>query len=416
MSIIVFLRSISDAGLLLCAGASIAVHYGAAPLHLLFLTLISAIANAISFVIWYGAQKAEEKKTPAEILRFIPYILPAAAGILLKATLPEIILCGIIFAYMLYLAITKKYFPDAEQQKTIFKISCGLFAAMLVILLFIGARQISFTVCIISGLTTLICSVLVMRSLRHESAEYSKTGFQLVNIGILAVFAGAAYGLSRPAVINGFLFVLKRVYDVIANALLFVIMWIIRLIGMFFSWLRELFGEGDIQPPPEPVQQIEITDNQDLFGEYTEVTGPPGWLRTILIILAVIAALLIIFLIFRAISGRRGKTPEKSRERGYYDKAPAAVRHRQSSSSDIKGVRKQYRKYLQFLKNNGIIISSDMTTEEIERAAKEADPLAAKELRRLYLEARYGQESDSKSEERAKELLRRIKRERKANA
>ena len=407
MAALVFLKSAADITFLFMLMGSAAVHFGAGLLTCVITCAAIAVSEVLSYVISSGT--SSRKSAISAVIRMSVYIIPLACIFLPGRSISWAVVCGLIWAYEIFTGASRRYFPEADVQKTIFRITLGALPAMLIILLMAGAREISFQIVIFSSLISLCCSVLIMRSLRHEAAVYSRPSYQAVNIVIVAVVAGISALLGSEAVVSGVLTALKAVYRVVAYAVLFVITYAIRGISYLVNWISLLFS-GDSAPPPEPEPvTIDMRSGEDLFGEINEYNGMPLWLKiTGIVIGALIAAAVIVF-VFRRLAGRRAERKEASTGAAVYNPAKPAARNVRSSSP-VQGVRKQYRKYLNLLESEGIVIEGDDTSEDVrEKAPFKFRGEAADELRELYIDARYNGTADKAAADRAKELLREIK-------
>ena len=132
-----------------------------------------------------------------------------------------------------------------------------------------------------------------------------------------------------------------------------------------------------------------------------------------LVILAAIV-LLILAAIFRRLAGRRAEALKAGAYTYSKDNEPEVKRR---FSGQVQGVRKQYRKYLNMIEKEGLEIGPDDTSEDIfEKAPDVLGGDAARELRSLYIDARYNGTADRAAADRAKELIREMKKEKSAGS
>lgn len=399
MAGMVFLKSLSDIAFLFMLMGPVAVHFGAGLMTCVLTCLFILASEVISFLI---SQKRDN-------LRLIAYVIPLVSIFLPGKSISWAVVCGMIFAYEVFTGASRRYVPDNDSQKTIFKITAGLTVLMLIILLMAKAVEVSYTIAIFSALISMCCSVLIQRSLRHEPEVYTGAPFQAANIGIVALVCAAAAVLGSRPVVHGILTVLKAIYTAIASAVLFVVTYILRGISFVVRWIVQLFG-GESEAP---VEQETVTLNpqsaNDLFGDVGEPTGFPLWLKIVGIVIAAAIVILIIILVFRKLAGRRVSDPEiGSAERTSYKTAGAQKRSHRDTAS-VQGVRKYYRKFLKKLAADGFRIDDDFTSGDIyDKAPEKYRNEAAAELRALYIEARYKGTADKAAADRARELVSRM--------
>lgn len=408
MPVMVFLKIASEVCLFLTVGGAISIHFGAGSWQIIVTLAVICLSEVLSYIMY--ARKGQDERQNV-FIRLWPMGIPLLCILLPGRCISWAVLCGIVFAYTVYIVLSEKYLPDADHQKTLFKLALGLTIGVIVILAFAGGREISFSVTIFSGLASAACSILLMRSLRHDASVYQKASFQLINVGLVAAVSGIILLLSSKAVINGVLSVLRTVYTFVARGALYVIMFIIRIIGEFFKWLISIFPLHEIPQQEREAVELNTENAGDMFGEATEYVGLPLAAKIIIwVIIAVIIAAILYF-IFRYIAGERARvTADGGQESFRKPSLRPRGRQGEDDSSQVKGVRKQYRKYLHFLKSKGMFIDPSNTSLEIENGAP--DPYRmdeADELRELYLEARYNNKADQWAAERARELVKIIK-------
>ena len=402
MPAMVFLKIAADVSFLFMLLGSIAVHFGSELWVLMVTMAVICAGQILSF--WLS----EKKKGTA--LRLLPYILPIGCAFIPGMTLSGWIICGIIYAYALFTGITRRYMADDEAQKVLFKITLGAIAAMLIIMLMVSAVDVSYTIVIFSGLISSVCSILLMRSLRHEPEIYSMPSYQTVNIGIACGVIGLSILLSTRTVLNGIFYVLKTIYSGIAYVVVNGLTLAIRGIAAAIKWIISLFPGGAEQAAEtENNIELDMRSANDLFGDAAEYKGFPTWLKITGIVIAALIVIGIIILIFRKLAGHRTtETAKAASGTSYTDNGWEP--ERKKSSSQVMGVRKQYKKYIDFLRNEGTDITKDETSAEVNQNSPwKYQGSAAAELRQLYLKARYAEIADKEDAERAKDLVRAIK-------
>ena len=410
MIVMVFLKILADAALIMTVCGPAAVHYGADVIQTLITVLSICICLTISYIIYI---KIGRGSTGRRILQLAPMIIPAFCIFLPGRTISWAILCGIIYAYAVFIAVSARFVPDDHQQKILLKIALAAALVMALALLILKSEERAFSLCILSAMISMAASVLILRSLRHDSSVYNSLQFQAVNAAIVAVFCAAAAVLGSGTVLKGVFAGIRAVYSVIARGIYYVIMAVITAVGKLIEWLSLLFPHGNIsEPETQEPQTMVMPSGEDLLGEITEPAGFPVWLKIILIIIGILAVCGILALIFRHLAGSRssGDADEESITTAVPGHDAERQKRSVSSSGQVKGVRKQYKKYLAMLKAHGQEIHTFETTADIEISSADMYKCdEAEELRRLYLEARYNGIAESGAAERAKELVHSIK-------
>ena len=395
MAVMVFLKCAGDISFMFMMLGSIAVHFGASVWACVAALAVICLAEVLSFVL-DGVKSG---------LRLLPFILPLGCAFLPGMTISSFIICGIIFAYTVFVAATHRYMAE-DSQRTIFKITAGGLLAMLLILLLVSAEQISFSIVIFAGLISLCCSILLLRSLRHDSEVYSRMSFQMVNLGVIAAVLGVSVVLSTRAVTEGIFKVLSAIYKGVAYVILTVITYAIRAVAAAVSWLKSLFGSVETAEEAAQQQQLDLRGAADLFDTNGEYTGLPTWIKIVGIVVIALIVIGILTLIFRKLAGgRRGAAAGTARGNTSYSKTYQRAKAA-PEGAQVGGVRKQYRKYLAMVRAEGQTITADETSADIAMfAPPKYRTEAAAELRKLYLEARYNGEASKEAADRAKELV-----------
>ncbi len=408
MPVMVFLKFASEAALLLTAGGAMAFHFGAGVWQIVVTLIVIGLTEVLSYLIY---TKTGDESRAGRFLRVLVMIIPFVCILLPGFSIAWAVLCGVIWLYAVFLAVTARYMSESDHFKTVFKIAIGLTVGVVIILLFASATETSFSLTIFSGMVSLACSILLMRSLRHDISVYSSASFQLINVGLVAAVAAVILLLSSNVVISSILSVIKTVYTFIAEIALKVIMWLVEGIGKFIEWLKTIMTFHEIPQQEREVIELNTDSGAGAFGYEDEYVGTPLGVKIAVIAIAALVVAFLLFLIFRYIAGQRAAR-QKGEAAGVSDRGPLRPRQRRAEDeqSEVRGVRKQYKRYLHFLRKEGMYIDPSDTSADIVRTSPEPyQSQEAIELRGLYLEARYNNRADERAADRAKELVRIIR-------
>lgn len=238
----------------------------------------------------------------------------------------------------------------------------------------------------------LVLTVLLLRTLRHDEATISQTRFKLLNLASLAAVGLAGALLSSGLVLRVFRFIGSGIVRFLLRPVLMAVIYLFA----GFVWLISRLFEG-IEFDPEELDLSQLGENMDLGsmlglsgdGEAAAQQNNPIW-DYILIGLAVIAAVALIVIIFRALAkhGRREEDNDFAAVReALEEEAPAA---RVNPRENRQRVRHYYRKFLKLCAQRGFELTEFQDSAEIERGTRHLfrNP-AQTALRDVYVRARY---------------------------
>ena len=257
-------------------------------------------------------------------------------------------------------------------------------------------------------------SVTMLRVLRHDIQVARSPRFRVMNLMGVAGVCAVGYGLSRPEAVE----VLRRGWRLFAD---YILLNILRLIGYAFelvfyllSWLVKTLG---INPNADMPQMPQMNMGEDMpveYAERAELSPVPPVVRALLMLTGILLAAVIVFLLLRALSRRISRTEERGVNdvRETLPDEPASVGRRPRRRGGAEGVRYYYRKALLLVRAREGRVTPCMNTLQIEEEnAAQFDPDAMKELRRLYLPARYGEGgADADAARQARAAYERLKR------
>ena len=401
----VILKILSDLGFYLSIAGLIGALFGA-PGELIFGGWF--VLTAAGFLAWLLRGRG--------FWRFLPFAAAAAYFFFAHYRLAEAAVFLPAFAYVVYLAASRRFEPNQEVERQIFSLFWKLLIVVTLFSLIAGVGQYISRVALPIGLITMLCQILLIRGLRHEEEVRSRPRYQLTEllllaaIGAVILFLGSETGVRLiGAGLKGlYQVVLLPLFTLLVRAAIIVftgVAWVGRYI---WKWIQELFELR--RPDHVPIEIAPYSEHlRELYvGEGQSVETP----RKIIVALIIVAAAVLIFLVFRWMSKRarekRETTPGVVDERRAEKPAEAHVSARERGA--VAQVRAAYRRYLRLGAAQGVRPQRSDTTLEIQkrfsRLFPDEESLA---LREIYLRARYDGHADREDASRAKALAARLK-------
>ena len=341
--------------------------------------------------------------------RFLPLVLLALRGLVPGAGIADLIVMVPPALYEIYLISHNIYEPDWSQQVRIFSVFWKVFLAFsLLCALFRAAEQVK-SIVLPFGVMMLMCSVLLTRSLRHEPQVYCQAKYQAVNLLLLCAAGACAMFLSSQLFLGACLGILRFLYSRVVSPILMALGYILLEIIKGIVWLFSLFKFKI--PVSETEQQISGESAMELL-ELDGEAAPPQWLQYIAIAIGIVVAAAILIRVFRALAGRGSSQGSErksgearislAREKGRSDDAPAG--------SPTARVRAQYKKFLRLAATRSLGPEMSDTSLDVSKKCRGAfDDEAVRELRDIYIEARYGAAANWENAQQAKKLYGKIK-------
>ncbi len=399
MLTLVLLKYLSDLGFYYAFGGFVALLGGAEAPFLLASLGLQALAGALSFPL-------RNRGT----LRFLPLVLLAGIFFLPDggwtgwlAVLPPA-------AYIIYLTTKKLYLPDWSAQVDIFHMFWKVLLGFCVLALLVGCGSQLVAITIPAGLVSLICCVVLLRSLRHDLSVCCTPRFQAMNLAAVAGVILAAILFSSDVFLRGGRMLLAGVYQTVVYPLLlgcvYVLAGVLRAVVWLFS--RISFSASGQQ---ESEVTIDTSGLENVFEGMEAGQNADLFLR-VLTALGLILAVVLLVVFFRWLSGRSRRDAVRAdsveRRSAVSEKEPLRRRFR-ASSRPVGQVRAQYRKYLNLCRRRGIELEKSDTSEEIERKTRYVmESEDVRSLRRLYIAARYNDEATKEDAAEARRLYQRL--------
>ena len=357
----------------------------------------------------FGLSQLGGNKRAVRMVLLLPMLL---GWVIHRDALADCIFLIPTAVYVVWLVWKKDYVLDCDRQQLLFGVFWKVLLAVVVFGILLGGIDAITAITIPYALIMLMCSVLLMRALRHEPKVYCGARYQITNLSAVAVVVVAAGLLSTKAFLAGCAAVLKAAYGTliqpILEFLLNVLLYIIGGIAALFSWLSLGTAEPEKQEPP----QMDLSGVENIFGEDVTLKEPSDLVRTLGIILLVIAAAVVLVLLFRWMSRRRGAegiAPEGGEQRETVESVRRTPKKKETSP--VRKIRAQYRGFLKWCADTGVQVERSSTSLDVHR---QVDPLSGRgavsqQIRELYIKARYARIADSNGARTMKQLCDQIK-------
>ena len=305
----------------------------------------------------------------------------AGGGGCLLALIPALI-------YVCWLVFKRRFTLSLDRQRRVF--SAYSKAAPVYLGVLIIGRSVDMAMSAIPWvILTFALSILLMRSLRHDSAVFAQRKYQLFNLLSLAVVLGISCLVSSQVFLSSIQFLLGAIYQ---NLILPVLLLLVRLLELGVSAIATLFSGNRILDQGDEVgDMVSGAFESQMDLELLEgATQENGYILTILVALVAVVALVFFF---RWLGTRRGETtrPWNMGEQilPIDGVATGTTHHESVSKRSVRGI---YRKFLKLCKKKGVEIRRQDTSLDVEQKATAylGKTETVSEIRDIYVRHRYG--------------------------
>lgn len=355
-----------------------------------------------------------DRRQPNKPLRFVPLVLCPAVFFLPTQVAGLIILVPAAL-YVAVCCAARRTQPDYFNATDLFFLELKLLILPAVMAVALAQLQRAEQFALPYLLVFLLCSVLLLRMLRHDEATLSQTRFRVMNGVTAAVLCLVCAILGSPQ----FRALLAAAFKAVWRVVSVPIFVGLGAIGMVFAWILmtvlpdELNYEGVLREPMQVPEELEELQKEMMAEQATDPSRVVVMVISgILIVLAVIAAVLL----FRRLmaSRRRDEAPGGEQRRFSAAAAPPPQRPltRLGAKTPDLQVRYWYQQLLHRTRQEGGTLSADMDSRQqngVEQDIFSHHQPEVRRLRQLYLPARYKGEATAEDAKEAKTLFQRIK-------
>lgn len=299
--------------------------------------------------------------------------------------------------YAVYLAWKGDYLLSASRQSDVFFLFCKVYPVFAVALSLIWDADVMLTVSLPLAVWAAFLQIFLMRVLRQAPAVYQKPSYLLRSAGSLAALAALGFLLSCPTVLGGAQAVVKAFYfGLVVPVLtlpLALLAWLaehalLPAMTALLRWIAARSGNPDpdlLENLPGPIsagQSLPTAGEPLMDGErLLDILG--------LILLAAGCAWLFRrllqankakqFSLTKTGQTQTGKLPRRAHRRPAFFLSPNAR------------IRRAYGRYLERQVQHGVLRTPSETSLDRLGRTPFLDQEAERQLRRLYLKARYGE-------------------------
>lgn len=317
--------------------------------------------------------------------------------------------------YLVWQAWKGKYPVEWNRQVELFSVFLKVYTCVAAFLLLSGMLKPLSAASLPCALIMLVCSVLLMRTLRHEPETYCQRRYQLVNLVSVAVVTAVAALISTEAFLKSCLAALGSLYNTLVLPLLMLLLTAFVYLLRGVAWLLTLLN---LKLPEESEKiELDLMSAADILGQEVAIQEWDVGKEVLIVLLTILGAVALYFF-FRWMS-RLGWGEEKvaavGEKRGVVDAVPEKAEKPPRFGSPVQRVRAQYRKFLKLYLAEGGGMEKFHTSLDIQKEAGKfrLNAEASGELREIYIRARYADDADARDAARARELYSAIKKEKK---
>lgn len=309
--------------------------------------------------------------------------------------------------YLIYVLYRRDRTLSLGRQRRIFLTYCkaaAIFLAALVVGRAIEAAAAALPLVIF----TLAASVVLMRSLRHDQTVFTQRGYQVFNLLSIGGTVALAFVASSNVVLRGFGSLLNAIYQSLIVPVLLVF---IKGLGAVLSALSSIFPGFDGWENGQNVEDIvsgafEQQIDESLWAGATQSNG------FILTIIAVVAAIAVLFFFFRWLGPKKGEHGVRMSNASFVSKElDVTTTPKQRESVFVRDVRSIYRKFLKLCMKRGMEVEDSHTSLDVEQQAKvylnTDEPV--EEIRNIYIRHRYGGATEADDLQKMKRYYKEIK-------
>lgn len=299
--------------------------------------------------------------------------------------------------YVVYLAWKGGYLLSAGRQSDVFFLFCKVYLVFAVAFSLVWDADVMLTVSLPLAVWAAFLQIFLMRVLRQAPAVYQKPSYLVRSAGSLAVLAALGFLLSRPAVLGGAQAVVKAVYFGLVVPVLTLPMallaWLAEhvLLPAMTSLLRWIAARSG-NPDPD---LLESPPGQPSAGQSLPPAGEPlmDGERLLAILGLVLLAAGCVWLFRRLLQANKAKqSPLSNAGQTQTRKLPRRAHRRPAFFlSPNARIRRAYGRYLERQVQHGVPRTPSETSLDRLGRTPFLDQEAERQLRRLYLKARYGE-------------------------
>lgn len=363
-----------------------------------------AFAGALIQCLCFGLSSAAGKKRLPRLVLLLPMAL---CWVVHRSSPADCLFLIPPAAYIIWLVWKGDYALDYERQKCLFGVFWKVLLGFMFVAVLAGGAAAVTAVSMPYALTMLVCSVLLLRALRHDSKIYCQKNYQLLNISAVALVLAVARLISSKVFLNGCAAVIKAVYSHVIRPVLEFLLELLLLVFYGISWLFSLLPFGRTEQQAEEVVTTDTGGAESIFGDDIQLKEPGTLLRLLGWALLAAAAIALLVVFFRWLN-RHGKAAAvQSAAQGEREPVAAGRREtRRRETSPVRKIRAQYRSFLKRCAGLGVETRTGSTSLDVHRhfSAVSGYTEVSARIRELYIRARYADKADPDDVRKMKQL------------
>ncbi len=396
MPMIVLLKILSDLGFYYTFVGTAAAALGSSSIAILIAMGVESICFTAAFALRNRGW-----------MKYLPVGVMALCFLIPGADIAGIIAMAVPIGYSAWLVHDGTYIPDWSKQVSIFRFFWKVLLAGAVVALAFGFYREAAAVGAPASAITMICQVLLMRALRHDTSVYSQKKYQMMDLSIVLLLALVAAFMSTNFFLDTCSVALEYIYQYGIRLLIMGALYVVLQVVNFVVWIFSFIGHGFKAPTFKMHLNLSPATEYVGTGESTDGSSAAS---LVLGGLGIVVAVVLLFILFRYFIRNRGNTTSNT-EIGETRFVVAEKKKKERGTGPIYRVRSQYKKFLKALRDRGITWEKSYTSLQVDNLAKgvfnEED---AEELRQIYIAARYSGRASKDEVDRAKELADRLRR------
>lgn len=316
--------------------------------------------------------------------------------------------------YIVWLVWKGDYTLDHDRQKKLFGVFWKILVVFVILASIFGGTAEITAVSVPYALIMLACSVLLLRSLRHDEKVYCGRQYQVTNILTVVLALATAYLVSSKAVLNAVAAGLKAVYTAVLQPILALLLNVILFVIWGIGWLWSLLPFGGEKMEFEHEVNLDLSGTKEIIPDDLQMKEPSEVVRAVAIVLGVAAVIVLLVLFFRWLNRKEGRDAEfiQATEQREGIEIVRMVR-KEKETQPVKKIRAQYRGFLKWCDGAGVHTQKTTTSLDVHHgiSAVKGCGETSHRIRNLYIRARYADRADRNAAKEMKQLCEQVKKE-----
>lgn len=339
-------------------------------------------------------------------------VLPAAVCFWIYPAMVDRIVLLPAMGYLAVLAVRGEYDLSWERQISLFTVFWKILIGFCMFMIVLGCFSEVTTAALPHGMAALVCSVMLMRSLRHDAGVYCQWQYQVVNLSAVGIAAALALGMSTDGFLQGCVTMMKLGYTKVFRPLLVAFITAFLLVCKAIGWLLGKLGLKRAKGSMQGISGLE-TGVADLEYEELEAVNTE-WIKVVGVgvVVCILLAAVVLFFYWLA-RNRKEETPQMARDQSRESLGAKKKQAKPRETSPVRIVRAQYRKFLKLCLAHGLRLERASTSLDVDQQAQNIPGVGKNsgKIREIYLRARYAGDADKAEAEQIKQLCAQAKKD-----